>query len=255
MVISSSLGFLGFTKQTGFKASIYLSQISEFSIILAVLAHTTGLVSSHVVSVITLTAMITIAVSSVLMNYDDKLYLKLQNVLSMYERPNARSERTKSETYKLVLFGYRKGGYEFVKTFREMRKRYVVIDYDPDVIEHLERQHIHHIYGDATDYELLQEIGVHNADMVVSTIPDYATNAILVRHVMQWNSDGIFICHANDLDDAAKLYEHGAAYVILPHFIGNEQINSFIRKNGNNLQAFQQYRSRHILALGKAAVR
>lgn len=253
MAVSTALGLLGYTKQTGYKTAVHLSQISEFSIILVALAVTNGVASAQLIDVMTLTAMITIAISTYLMKYDDPLYRILEKRLSIFERGIAKRDARATPGYKLVLFGYRKGGHEFVKTFRDMRKRYVVIDYNPEVIESLERQGVHHLYGDATDYELLEEIGINKAELIVSTIPDLPTNSFLVRHVLRDNPDALFICHANDYDDAAKLYDLGVAYVMLPHFIGSEQMSNFIRRNGSDKRAFDDYRRRHIIQLGKVA--
>jgi len=254
LIITATLGLLGYTRQVGYKTAIHLSQISEFSIILIVLAQSVGMVSQELISVVTLTAMITITVSTYLMKYDERLYRKFEGSLRIFEREHPKKDPKKDEGYPLILFGYHKGGHEFVNAFREMKRRYVVVDYDPAVIETLEHQHIHHIYGDATDIELLEEIGVNKAKLVVSTITDYVTNKILVQHVMRRNAKAIFICHANDYDDAAKLYEHGATYVMLPHFIGSEQVSSFIKRKGSNKEAFEAYRKRHIITLGKAAL-
>lgn len=255
MVIVFTLGRLNYTEQTSYKVAIHLSQISEFSVILAVLAQTSGIVGEHVTNFMTLTALITIGVSTYLMHYDDKIYRSLEKAFKFIERPNpVLDSQHAGNGYKLILFGYHKGGHEFVKTFRDMRKKYVVVDYNPEVIEIMERQHINHVFGDAADYELLDEIGVHRADLVVSTITDLETNLLLVRHVTQWNPDGVFICHANSYDHAAQLYEHGAAYVMLPHFIGSEQMSAFIRRNGSDRDAFEKYRKRHIVTLGKIAV-
>lgn len=248
-----SLGLLGYTKQTSFKASVHLSQISEFSIILIVLAASTGLASSHVVTVMTLVALITIVLSTYLMQYDNKLYRWLEKPLSIFERSDTKSELKALKHYPLVLLGYHHGGHEFVRTFRRMKKGYVVIDFDPSVIEELEQQNINHIYGDATDLELLDEIGVHRSELVVSTISDTDTNRLLIEHIVGRNKDALFICHASGFDEAELLYEKGAAYVILPHFIGSEQISNFIRRNGSDKRAFAKYRQDHLVSIGRIA--
>lgn len=249
----TGLGLLGYTKQTSFKAAVHLSQISEFSIILIVLAASTGLASSHVVTVMTLVALITIVLSTYLMQYDEKLYRWLKRPLSLFERSKLQHELQSLGHYPLVLLGYRKGGHEFVRTFRQMKKPFVVIDFDPEVIEEMEHQNINHIYGDATDLELLEEMGVHRSELVVSTIGDASTNILIVSHLHRRNKEALFICHANNFNDAERLYEKGAAYVILPHFIGTEQINSFIREHGSNKKAFDKYRMQHLVSIGKVA--
>lgn len=247
------LGMLGYTKQTSFKSAIHLSQLSEFSIVLIVLAVSTKLVDERLTTVMTLTALLTIALSTYLIKYDNRLYRLFAKPLSLFERTELKRELTALQHYPLVLLGYHKGGHEYVKTFREMKKPYVVIDFDPEVIEELQRQSIHHIYGDATDLELLDEIGVHRSELVVSTIGDAATNGIIVSHIMRRNKDALFICHASSYDEAGELYEKGAAYVILPHFIGTERINSFIRENGSDKKAFEKYRLQHLVSIGKVA--
>jgi Kef-type K+ transport system membrane component KefB/voltage-gated potassium channel Kch len=251
----ASLGMLGYTKQTGFKAAVHLSQISEFSIVLIVLAYSTGLASENLIAIMTLTALITITCSTYLIQFDTKLYRRFQKTLSIFERSETKRELSALEHYPLVLLGYHKGGHEYVRTFKAMKKPYVVIDFDPEVAEELQRLHVNHIYGDATDLELLDEIGVHHSELVVSTIGDSATNGILVSHITRRNKDALFICHASSLDEAARLYEKGAAYVILPHFIGAEQINSFIREHGSDKKAFASYRMKHLVSIGKIASR
>lgn len=249
----AGLGMLGYTKQTSFKASVHLSQISEFSIILIVLAASTGIAGDHLVTVMTLVALTTIVLSTYMMKYDNKLYRWLEKPLSIFERKNVRDELRELKHYPLVLLGYRKGGHGFVRTFRQMKKPFVVIDFDPEIIEHLEHQRINHIYGDATDVELLEEIGVHRSELVISTISDTETNKLLAEHINRHNKSTIFICHASGYDEAEELYEKGASYVIVPHFIGDEQINAFIRRHGNNRNAFRKYRQRHLITIGKIA--
>lgn len=252
--VSTGLGLLGYTKQTGFKVGAHLSQTSEFSIIMLTLAVAEGFVTTDTVGIITLTTFLTIGISTYLMKYDEQLYHVFAKFLSVFERRNVLKEGGKSPDYRLFLFGYHKGGHEFVNTFREMRKKYVVVDYDPEVIDTLERQHITHVYGDATDYELLEELGIAKAEMVVSIIPGFTTNRELLKYYLSKNPDGIFICHANDYDNAAELYNLGASYVMLPRFIGNEKMSAFIRQHGNNKAAFDTYRKQHIITLGKTAM-
>lgn len=255
LLIMISLGLLGYTKQTGFKSAIHLSQISEFSVVLIALAVSQNLVNDKLLAVITLTALITIAVSAYFMKYDDQLYKRFEKVLGIFERSQTKRELKALSHYPLVLIGYREGGADFIKTFKQMKKPYVVIDYNPDIIETLEHQHLNHLYGDVTDVELLDEIGVHNSDLVISTLTNPDTNRILAAHINRKGKETIFICHANKLDDAESLYEAGAAYVLMPHFIGDQHINQFIKRNGSNKQAFAKYRQTHLIALGNTALR
>lgn len=255
ILIMGSLGVLGYTKQTSFKAAIHLSQISEFSIVLIVLAVTSGIARQELISITTLTALITIAISTYLMKYDDRLYHWLERPLSIFERNQTKKELKSLSHYPLLLLGYSEGGAGYVKTFQQMKKRYIVIDYDPDVIESLERQHIKHLYGDATDTELLEEINVHKSELIISTITSASTNRLLVNFIIDANPKAVFICNANTFEEAEHLYEAGASYVLLPHHIGDEHINQFIKRNGSSKNAFTKYRRQHLTALGNLAIK
>jgi voltage-gated potassium channel Kch len=151
------------------------------------------------------------------------------------------------------LFGYKKGGHEFVKTFKSMRQPFIVVDYNPDIIDLLDRQHIESLYGDATDPELLEELHISKAKLVVSTITDPQINLSLVHYVARRNKHAVIICHADDHNQAADLYDLGATYVMLPHFIGSEHMSSFLHRHGLNKKKFAEHREKHMVALGRIA--
>jgi len=251
LVVMTSLGLLRYTKRTSFMTSINLSQISEFSIILIVLAHSAGMVSAQLSAIITLVAIITIATSTYLMKYDDAIFRRFEKHLHLFERSVINESQHRAKAYPLVLFGFLNGGDKFLKTFHAMRHRFVVVDYDPEVIEELERKHIEFLYGDATDPELLADIDFEKAKLVVNTIADHYVNIALVRYVHRHNPDAIMICYSNDHNEAAELYRLGASYVMLPHFIGSEQLSSFIHTHGLNKQSFEIYRNKHLADIGK----
>jgi Kef-type K+ transport system membrane component KefB len=255
LAVMLGLGLFGYTKRTSFKAGINLSQISEFSIILIVLAVASGLASPALSAIITLVAIITIATSTYLMQYDNAILAKLERRFRFFkEQLNHEEEEKTINHHSMILFGYKKGGHEFVKTFKQMRKKYLVVDYNPTVIEMLEHQHIPFLYGDATDIELLREIGIKQAKLIVSTITDSSTNQQLLHYIHRVNPGVITVFHADNYEEATGLYRHGATYVMLPHYIGSERISAFIRKHGTSKTAFQKYRQKHLMNLGRTAL-
>ena len=57
---------------------------------------------------------------------------------------------------------------------------------------------------------------------------------------------------ADGYEDAARLYDHHATYVILPHLIGSEHVSAFLRTNGGNREAFDSHRRKHLRSIGQA---
>lgn len=252
--VMASLGALGYTKFTSFKAAIHLSQISEFSIILITFAVASSVVAPTAVPIITLVALITIGLSTYMMKYDDRLYKLLAKKLGLFERKKTKEEARQKEPYPAILLGYHKGGHEFVTAFRDMKLRYLVVDDDPQVIEHLEHQGIRHEFGDMTDEEFLTEINAASADLVVSTIESARANLAALRYLRRHNKSISYVCHALSYEDAAELYEAGASYVSLPHYIGSERVSNFIKRHGMSHTALRRYRDRHLITIGRKAV-
>ncbi len=249
-VITSVAGALGYAKRVSFKAGINLSQISEFSIVLVVLAVTDNIIRPEVGTLITLVAIITIGVSTYLMQYDDKLFMYFDKIkLNMFEKEVVYKEKRSPNSYQHILLGYHHGGHEFIKMFKEMGKKFLVIDYDPEVIEILQNQKIDYLYGDAKDIELLQEAGIEKSKMIVSTINDHETNIFITNLVNQINPDALVISHANNIKEATELYDLGVAYVMIPHHVGTERMSALIKRTGGDKDEFRKQREKHIASL------
>lgn len=249
LIVITIMGLLGYTKKTSFKAGLTVAQISEFSLVFVLLARENGAITEQIVSLVTVVAFITIAVSTYMIIYAEQLYDRLQKWLRLFERRKVKSESGGSHRHDIMMFGYRKGGAEFKRIFKSMKKSYVVVDYDPEVIDHLEHDGTPYIYGDAMDLDLLEEAGAPSAKLFVITITDFKINQFLVQAIANMNAKAVLVCQAENPRDAAELYSLGATYVIMPHYIGSERIGSFIRKNGFKKSEFKKYAEKHLVYL------
>ena len=249
LIVLFSLGLMGYTKRTSFKAAMTMGQVSEFSLVLVILGNAAGLIPNNLVAVVTMIALISIATSTYLIMYADKLFLSIEEHLSLFERRKVHKEHERRTRNDLVLLGYLKGGHEFLKLFKSLGQRYVVVDYDPEVADQLERLGANYVYGDVTDIELLEELGIEHAKLVVSTVTDHEINTFIVKLMEAANPNAVVICHAENATEAAELYELGASYVLVPHYIGSETISQFIRRSGLKKGEFKKYREKHLLYL------
>ncbi|GAC1391708.1 MAG: cation:proton antiporter [Candidatus Saccharimonadales bacterium] len=251
LIVFIIMGVLGYTKKTSFKTAVSLGQVSEFSLVFIILGEKAGLVSNDIVILITFVALISIAASSYMIIYSEKLLYVLERPLALFNKNNNQFDHESKHHYEMVLFGYQKGGHEFLKVMRSMSKRFVVVDYDPDTIDSLEQLKVPYLYGDATDIEMLEEIGLDHSKLVISTISDHATNLFLIKLVTQLNPHAVIILHADNVTEAAELYNYGASYVVIPHYIGSEKISAFIKRSGLKKSEFRKYREKHLDYLQK----
>lgn len=246
IIVMSIMGLLGYTKKTSFNAGLAVAQISEFSLIFVLLGLNNGQISEQVVSLVTVVGIITIAISSYMIIYSNGIYKVIENYLRLFERRKVHVEHEARTTYDAVLMGYKRGGIEFVNVFKQNKKRFVVVDYDPEAIDSMERRGIPYMYGDATDFEMLEEINFAKVKLIVSVITDHDTNVFLLQQVEKRNPGAVVVCHADSIKEAVELYGLGASFVVMPHLIGNEKVSAFIRKNGFKKSEFNDYRKKHL---------
>lgn len=240
-------GFFGYTKKTYFLAGTSLAQISEFSMILVLVGINKGHVDSSVLSLITFLGMFSILFSTYLINYSDKFYVLLVDVIKIFEKKNKlEKEIAESKQYDVILFGCNRVGYDFLKVFKKLGKKFLAIDFDPDVIKYLTDNGINCVYGDAEDSDFLEEISIDKSKLIISTVPDFETNNFLLNKIRETSENIIVILLSYDLEEAVTLYEGGATYVILPHFIGGEFAASLAEGANFDIKNLYKHRNKHI---------
>ncbi|MDO8566811.1 MAG: cation:proton antiporter [bacterium] len=249
------LNLLGYRTRTSFMAGLTVAQISEFSLILIALGYSFGHVTQEIVSLVTLVGVITIAVSTYFILYADRIYLwskPFLNLIMIRKSPLRESAREEDQV-DVIIFGYDRVGYDFVKTAQEIGATYFVVDFNPRSIARLAANNIPHRYGDAEDVEFLQEIGLTKARLVISTIPDLKTNLLLVDQYRSHNSTGIIIPISHDVENTKELYNAGASYVVMPHHLGANFAASLIHTHRFDSDAFEMEKTKHVQSLMERA--
>ncbi len=249
LIITTLLGLLGYTKRTSFFAGNTSGQISEFSLIMISLGVAAGHLSPEILSLVTVIGFITISGSTYIMLYSNKLYSYLSKYLSIFEIASKRIDaqnRFKEEDYDVLLFGYNRIGYDILDSIQKIKKKYLVVDYDPVIIRKLSKDGINCRYGDANDYELLDDLKLSKAKMIVSTIPNFDTNFMLISKIRESNKNAIIIVVSHQIDEAMKLYHKGATYVLMPHLLGGTRASMMIKEYGFDINKFLKEKIHHI---------
>ncbi len=243
---------LGYTKKTALISGMSLAQISEFSLILISLGAKLGNVPSDVSALITMSGLISIAGSTYLMTHAEQIYKFLSKIMPIFfSKENVRqSKDVERDNSEVVIFGYDKIGFSMLKSFKKMGKKFLIVDYNPEVIRYLQSQKINCMFGDAENTSLLDELCLSKRKMIVSTIPIYEINSLILKMVREYNNETIVIPVSNSIEDSLKLYDEGADYVIIPRFLGGEHASKLIEKNEYNHEKFVKERNSHIERLG-----
>lgn len=96
------------------------------------------------------------------------------------------------------------------------------------------------IYGDVSDIDFLEELHLKKSKMVISTVKNFDENMVLLKTLKQHYSDLIIILVSNHICEAIKLYEQGADYVIMPHYIGVDHTSVMLEEYGFDIHKFME---------------
>ena len=254
LIVMVLMGLLGYTKRNSFLAGLTVAQISEFSLILIALGVSVGHLTNEILSFVTIIGLITIAGSSYMIIYANKIYSHLSKYLGIFERKGKKVDEHryhKDGIYDIILFGYNRIGYDILESFKKIKKKFLVIDFDPKTIIKLAKEGVDCKYGDANDSELLSELNFSKTKMIVSTIHDSDTNLLLINKIRESNKKAIITVVSHQIDEAIKLYDAGATYVLMPHFLGGHHVSTMIEEHGLDINNFLKEKVAHIKHLRK----
>ncbi len=249
LIVIFLMGSMGYTRRNGFLAGLTVAQISEFSLILIAMGVNFGHLEPEILSLVTVIGLITITGSSYLILYSNKIYPFFSNFLKIFEKNSKKIDEHKyhkHNEHEIILFGYNRIGFDLLNSLKKLKKEFLVIDYNPETILSLAKEGFDCRYGDVSDLELLEEINLSKAKMIISTIPDTQTNLFLITEIRKKNKDCIIIVLSRQIDNALKLYEQGASYVILPHFLGGDYVSTMIEKFEFNIELFLEEKIKHL---------
>lgn len=235
LIVMLIMGVLGHKSRTSFLASVTVAQISEFSFILMSMGKSLGHISDSELSMIVLVGAITMTGSTYLILGSDKLYLKLKNLLKIFERKNTTEVISSNEqdlSDHVVLVGCDKIGSSIVNFLRKREHPFVVVDFNPSIFDHLTSENINVLLGDITDNEIFNLTKIDKAKLVISTVPNLTENLFLVRSIKNLKEKPIFIASSNNKQDTIKLYEEGVDYVLNPDLIAGEFLRHIFKNYG-----------------------
>lgn len=236
LIVLLIMGGLGYRSRTSFLSSVTVAQISEFSLVLIALGHRLGHVDQATVTLVTAVGIVTITASSYLILYGEQIHDRFRGFFRIFEfRVKKGLEREPAGgdlKGHIVLVGAHRMGHNILASLEEMKKNVLVVDFNPAIVEKLKKRGVNALYGDVSDTEILDVAGVDRAKLVVSTVPTYEDSIALLDRVKRTNPKARVILTGESEDDALRLYEQGADYVLLPHFIGGLQLARTLETNG-----------------------
>ena len=232
--VSSVLYLLGRGTRVSLIPAINLSQVSEFSLVICTLGVGLGHIDSRVLSVVVLTLVITAVASTYAILYNYEIYSLLDPLLRRLGLRDVvdTTAQTQAPGRPIVFLGFFRYAssllHELLALDPALADRIAVVDFNPDVKKELDRRGIQAIYGDISHADTLHHANIHDARVLVSTIPDSVlkgtTNAQMIKIAEKLAPHARTIVTAETFTGVRDLYAQGASFVFSPRVMNTREL-------------------------------
>jgi Kef-type K+ transport system membrane component KefB len=231
--------------------AINLSQMSEFSLVLIQVGVAAGQTSAQAASAASLAFVILAVLSTFAMMQSDSITraligpLKRLGLRDLDHKEHDEADNGHAKPRRIVLLGFFRTASSFLSELQRnnpaMIEQLGVIDFNPQVFETLTSKGVQVIYGDISNPDTLMHSGIAQAQIIISTVPDYllkgTSNEKLVRKVRAQNPKAKIIAVADLLEDVQQLYAAGADYVLSSRLVEARELLAVIDAAEKNLLA------------------
>lgn len=213
---------LGHTFRGTIMVGFALSQVGEFSFILAKEGMDYNLISTFIYQLFLATAVISMALTPILMQVSRpianlllKLPLPVKLVEGIFPLPQVEIPEIRDH---LVFIGKDSRALNLSVMAKQLGLPYVSIVFDPDSARRRQLKGETIVYGDAVNDPILLKAQVDKADIVVLSIGNLITSMVIIEKVRTMNPHAYIIVRAKKVEDIEDLYNSGADKVIPEEF-------------------------------------
>ena len=126
----------------------------------------------------------------------------------------ARGADDDSDEARTIIVGGGRVGRLVADMMQTHGQRYIMIDSNPDLVDHAKRDGYRATFGDAVRGDALTRLGVETAPAVVLTMDEPVLAQRLVTKLRQTYPDLLIVARARDTDHAAAMYRAGASHAV-----------------------------------------
>jgi len=221
LVVFSLVRLFGRSTRIAFLTGAGLFQIGEFSFILAQGGINNGIISDHFYSVILASAIITMLLTPVSINLASRLFCKIartadgKRVVAREALPVSVSRETIN---RVVVAGYGRVGQNIAQGLQDAGIPYLVIDIDPERVSEARSSGRPRIYGDATNFRLLNKTGLDKARALVITYPDPMAVVTTAKVALNINPGLKILARVHRAKEANILKGMGITELVSPEY-------------------------------------
>ena len=232
IVLKTITGFIaaavvGNPARVSFIVGARLAQVGEFSLILAGLALTQGLLSSGNYQLFLSVAVLTMLVAPVLIQVSSPASYFLFSKWDTGSSPEELTEQGREALNgHVVIAGYDLVGRNLARVLKETHIPFVVVELDGERIKRALSEKVPIHYGDASHRATLARAGIAQAKIIVYSIPDHQATTQSVRLARSLNPNIFIMVKTRFASQVDELKKSGADQVIPEEFETSVEIFS-----------------------------
>ncbi len=233
------LGIFGFRKHTMFQTALNLSQISEFSLVMLLVGFKAGLISQSTLSVMAAVGVLSIVISSIFVSQSRRIFVLVTPLIKFFEhrsKTHFLESRIEEEIEEhIVIIGAHRVGEPVINYLQKQKIPFIVVDFNPHIVEQLRERNINVIFGDISDPEIIDSLKLEKAKLIISTIITMPDNEMLLEECHRRKISAKIVVRASDLAHANALKDLGADYVVLPEMVSSHFLVSQLKSHWPNV--------------------
>ena len=260
LIITPLVKVFRYRLKTAIIVGLGLTQIGEFSFVLASEGQALGLVSRRVYLLILGTTAVTLVVTPFILRLVPLAFKWIETVpffkqfFETREIPKEVSAEADQLKEHVVICGYGRGGRNLVRLMQENNYPVVVIDQSERAIGQLRDAQVPYVYGNAASLHVLEKAGVEQAQSMVIALSDPMSTRLCLKRSLELNPDLDIVVRANKDRDIELLYQLGAREVVQPEFEASLELAAHLLSgiglpNSVIEREMEQIRSSHYLDL------
>src|SRR5881398_92544 len=214
---------LGYSGRVALLAGLAVSQIGEFSFVLARQGRGTGLLPEGLYQTFLAVAVLTMLVTPFALQSGPALLDGLERLIPLDRllpgfRPQALTPVGEPLTDHVIVAGYGLNGRNLAAALRSIRAPYLIVELNAQTVRQARARGEPAFYGDATREEILRGLGAERARMLVVAISDPAATRRMVRVARALNPRIHIIARTRYVVEMPELTRLGADVVIPEEF-------------------------------------
>ncbi len=218
LIVIVAILLIGYPLKTAALSGLSLAQIGEFSFILVQIGMVYSLLTQGEYQMVLSVSMATMVLSPFLMKYsqvfvDGITRLPMPKII-LYGFAHTETQKVYDLVDHIVIIGYGINGRNVAIAAKSIHIPYVIVEMNPETVKKEKKEGENIIYGDASQEDLLMQVNISSARVLVIAIADRGAIKRIIVLARRINPHIHIIVRARFVGDMKELFELGANEVI-----------------------------------------